>query len=65
MKFDTPEYFKGKNGEHLVGWTPTPADVIARQVADAIAADRDGKIRAALIALGWTPPPACETEIGR
>lgn len=63
IKFDGLDYFKGKNGEHLVGWTPTPAEAIARQVADAIAADRDGKIRAALIALGWTPPAGGETEI--
>jgi hypothetical protein len=34
----------------------TPIQIIQRQVADAIARDRDGKIRQALIDLGWTPP---------
>ena len=30
---------------------------VRRQVADAIARDTDGKVRQALIELGWTPPP--------
>jgi hypothetical protein len=33
-----------------------PIQIIQRQVADAIARDTEGKVRQALIDLGWTPP---------
>lgn len=33
-----------------------PTDQVFRQVAEAIHADTEGKVKAALIALGWTPP---------
>lgn len=54
--YDTPRYEIGPSGEHLLKWEPTPLEVITKQVADKIAADREGKFRAALISLGWTPP---------
>lgn len=56
IRFDKPEYVID-NDAHLIRWNPTPAQVIARQVAESIANDREGKIRQALIDLGWTPPP--------
>lgn len=30
---------------------------VRRQVSEAIARDTEGKVRQALIELGWTPPP--------
>jgi len=58
ITYDTPYVAFNENGKvYEVRWTPTPREVIAKQVAEMIAADREGKIRQALIDLGWTPPP--------
>lgn len=61
LSYDTPQVvFDESSKEHRVQWTPTPRETILRQVSEAIAADREGKLREALIALGWTPPPEQE-----
>jgi hypothetical protein len=61
LTYDTPElFFNEATKSHELRWTPTPSQVIAKQVAEMIAADREGKVREALIALGWTPPPERE-----
>lgn len=55
--YDTPHVvFDETTKSHSLQWTPTPMDIIRRQVTDMIAADREGKVRQALIELGWTPP---------
>lgn len=54
--YDTPYLQRTNTGGHELRWHPTPAQIIAKDVAEAIAADWDGKIRQALIDLGWTPP---------
>lgn len=55
--YDTPHViFDEATKSHHIEWTPTPMDLIRKQVMETIAADRDGKIRQALIELGWTPP---------
>lgn len=56
IRFDDPVETLDEAGQPVLRWNPTPYDVVRRQVAEAIAADRDGKVRAALIELGWTPP---------
>jgi hypothetical protein len=57
LTYDTPELvFNEVTKSYELRWTPTPREVIARQVAEMIATDREGKLREALIALGWTPP---------
>lgn len=38
------------------------AEKILRDVSVTIANDHNGKVRAALIKLGWTPPPAPDPE---
>lgn len=53
--FYTPFAFEKDRG-HYLGFNAPPQQELTRQVAEAIAADRDGKIRQALIDLGWTPP---------
>lgn len=55
IRFDTPEFLL-KDGQPCMGWTPTPQELVTKQVAEAIAKDREGKVRQALIDLGWTPP---------
>lgn len=41
----------------LIGTLTVPtAQRVAQKVAEQIAHDHDGKVRAALIGLGWTPP---------
>lgn len=50
------KFYRTNAGEHGLCWQPTPVEIIAGQVAEAIARDRDGNIRQALIDLGWTPP---------
>lgn len=55
FKYYDPKAVEKDGGYHLE-WTPAPYEEIVRQVADAIANDRDGKIKRALIDLGWTPP---------
>ena len=57
--YDRP-FHVTENGSHFLRWEPTPQEIITRQVADHIAQDREGKIRQALIDLGWTPPAAME-----
>lgn len=54
-KYDAPRMVSDASGLR-VEWTPTPQEEITRQVANAIITDRDGKVRQALIDLGWTPP---------
>ena len=54
--YDFPETFIGADGQPKIGWTPTPQEIITKQVIDKIAGDREGKFRQALIDLGWTPP---------
>ena len=41
---------------HKIGFTPTPYEMIFKQVADRLAADNEHKFHKALIELGWTPP---------
>jgi hypothetical protein len=54
--YDSPFLVENDDG-HFLRWHPTPIEIIAKQVRDAISADREGKFRQALISLGWTPPP--------
>lgn len=56
LSYDRPYPYRTQTGEHGLRWEPTPAEIVAKQVAAAIASDRDGKVRQALIDLGWTPP---------
>lgn len=53
MKITTDERgnFKLDYREHI-----PQMEQVRRQVADAIANDTEGKVRQALIELGWTPP---------
>ncbi|MDF1778759.1 MAG: hypothetical protein P1V13_22275 [Rhizobiaceae bacterium] len=55
FKYDAPEW-ENVDGRNTLSWTPVSAREMERQVAEAIAIDRDNKIRQSLIALGWTPP---------
>lgn len=54
--YDKP-YTVSDGISHHIKWDPTPQEVILKQVTDAIALDREQKTIAALISLGWTPPP--------
>jgi hypothetical protein len=57
LLYDTPELRSDEDTkQHKLEWLPTPQELITKQVAYAIAQDREGKIRRALIELGWTPP---------
>ena len=58
FQYDYPFADVGEYGQPVIRWTPTPAEVIAKQIAEKIANDREGKLRKALIDLGWTPPPS-------
>ncbi len=60
LTYDRPYPYRGQAGEHGLCWEPIPAEIVAKQVAEAIASDRDGKIRQALIDLGWTPPESSQ-----
>jgi hypothetical protein len=48
------------NDEFVLRVQTTPQEIIRRQLVEKLAADKEGKIRAALIDLGWTPPPDAE-----
>lgn len=49
-------------GEATVVQDIVNAGTLARQYTDVAAAQKEAKIRAALILLGWTPPPEVETK---
>ena len=53
VPFSTP-YAKGyfKFDDHI-----RPQEQVTRQVMEFLSADHESKVRAALIELGWTPPP--------
>lgn len=47
----------------LIGTLVMPtAERVAQQVSERISHDRDGKVRSALIKMGWTPPPKPDPE---
>lgn len=48
-----------KTGSYRLDYSDelTPMEQVRKQVMAAIIADKEGKIRQALIELGWTPPP--------
>lgn len=50
---------EGQNDSYHLDYSDEirPLDEIMRQVSYVIANDREGKVRQALIDLGWTPPP--------
>lgn len=57
ISFDEPYgVFDEETHSYGFAWNPTPRELIQKQVAEAITNDREGKIRQALIELGWTPP---------
>lgn len=63
FRYDSPFHdLDDESKGHFLKWTPTPSQLIAKQVAEMIASDHEGKIRQALIDLGWTPPPDKEPK---
>lgn len=53
----TPDYFTRYDHEAMSMVTGKPsAEKVAKDIASHIAMDYDGKVRAALIGLGWHPP---------
>lgn len=63
MIFDQPyTYQDTEDFNYRMAWHPTPQEIITKQVFDAISRDREGKVRQALIDLGWTPPDESSKE---
>ena len=56
IRYDEPEIVELNDSRYLLGFRPTPYETILKQVRESIAEDQEGKMRRALIELGWTPP---------